>query len=135
VPCTGPGQPEAPLAGADAQQGSRGSGGGGQGTGSAWRSASLAPLTSIGSQSSIAACLLQIRGGPDTAGEAGSDIPALRATCSELPARPSFFGADELRRCRGLTRCVEKVGDVDSYMWALFCATYAKATPRNHRGV
>jgi hypothetical protein len=37
-------------------------------------------LISTGSQSSLVACLLRIRGGPGTAGEAGSDILTLRAT-------------------------------------------------------
>jgi hypothetical protein len=37
-------------------------------------------LISTCSQSSLAACLLRIRGGPGTAGEAGSDISTPRAT-------------------------------------------------------
>jgi hypothetical protein len=56
------------------------------------------------------------------------------ARCSELPARPSLFGADELRRCGAPARRVVKIGDVDSDMWAPLCHV-CENHPRNHQGV
>jgi hypothetical protein len=107
-PCTGPGQPEAPLAGTDAQQGSRGSGSGGQGTGAARRSTSLAPLTSTSSQSSLASACSKSGADPTLRGRPDPTFRRCGPRRSKLPARPSLFGADELRRCGGLARCVEK---------------------------